>query len=182
MTERLKPNSTYALGLKLGDLHPCNIGSYTSSEISATHSAWSWRPDLPDLDYAVLCDFVRLDSGAAHIVAAGIDTIKTSEEPAGSNLGVALQIEFTRNECGRPHRVELHLQDADGERIAEVHGTVTPQWVHGMPVGWKTKAALGFNFGVVFPRYGEYAMEVMIDDRSVKSLRLRVVPQDSPKG
>lgn len=134
------------------------------------------KSQLPELEYAVLCDFVRPEPGIAHVIAAGIDTIWAAQVPTAHNFGVVLQVEFTRNECGRPHRIELHLQDTDGAEVATVNGSVTPTWDASLPAGWLSRAQLAMNLGLVFPNYGIYALEVLLNDASAKSLRLRVVP------
>lgn len=40
---------------------------------------------MPTLDYALLCDYVRVEGGVAHVIAAGIDTIWKEEVPSGQN-------------------------------------------------------------------------------------------------
>jgi hypothetical protein len=72
---------------------------------------------MPELDYAVLGDYVRAEAGIAHVIAAGIDTIWSAEVPTGRNVGLLLRITFTRNECGRLHRIEIIFQDTDGARL-----------------------------------------------------------------
>lgn len=131
---------------------------------------------MPRLDYAFLCDFVRAEeSGVAHVISAGVDTVYAPQVPTGHNLGLLLRITFTQGECGRPHRVELFFRTTDGEDLAKVEGVVVPQWQDNLPPGWPVGAHLGLNFGVPLPAYGEYAFEIMIDDNSAKSLNLRVV-------
>ena len=134
---------------------------------------------MPELDYAVLCDHVRVEGGVAHIISAGTEVARGSSAPLGLNMGVVLAVMFKRNECGRPHRVELHFQDEDGQHLMELQVVITPAWDEGLPKGWDVRHLLGVNFGVVFPRFGLYALEVLIDDRSEKSLRLLVTQEGS---
>jgi hypothetical protein len=135
---------------------------------------------MPQLDYAVLADFVRAEGGLAHGLGLGIDTIYAPEVPTGQNVGLLARLTFSRQECGRAHRVEVIFQDQDGERLAEINATTEPQWVEGQPVGWPTGVLLGLNFGIPLPAYGVYAFEILLNDSLVKSIPLRVVPrQDS---
>lgn len=131
---------------------------------------------MPELDYAILADHVRAERGVAYMIAGSIDTIFSRRVPVGQNVGLLLRVTFTQNECGRPHRIEVFCQDEDGERLANVTGTITPERDDSLPPGWDTGALLGLNFGIPLPRYGVYAFEILVDDRSVKSLRLRVLP------
>jgi hypothetical protein len=136
---------------------------------------------VPELDYALLCDFVRVD-GVAHVIGAGIDTVYAQEVPTGHNLGFLARLTFTRNECGRPHRVEIVFQDEDGKRLTQIQGVLQPEWVEGLPPGWRTGSILGLNFGVPIPAYGVYAFEILVNDSSVQSLNLRVVRPEEPSG
>jgi hypothetical protein len=137
---------------------------------------------VPELDYAVLCDYVRAEGGVAHVVAAGIDTVWAAEVPTGRNVGLLARLTFTRHECGRPHRLEVIFQDIDGDRLAVVQGVVNPQWIEGLPTGWRTGTLLGLNMGIPLPRYGVYGFEIMLNDSFVKNIDFRVVQQAAAPG
>jgi hypothetical protein len=130
---------------------------------------------VPDLDYAVLCDYVRVEpTGVAHAIAAGIDTVWTESVPAGQNVGLLVRVAFDRTECGRPHRVEVIFQDADGQRLAQLQGGATPEWPPDHPPGWKVGALLGLNVGIPLPAFGQYSFEILLNDNHVKAIPLRV--------
>lgn len=135
---------------------------------------------MPDLDYAILCDYVRADGGLAHIIAAGIDTIRAAEVPTGHHMGVALRLLFTRNECDRAHRFEVIIQDEDGERMAALSGDVTPQWPQDQPVHWKAGAQAAITFRASLPRFGFYSVDILVNDDHKKSLPFRVVERAQP--
>ena len=133
---------------------------------------------MPQLDYAFLCDFVRVEVGIAHVIGAGIDTLYAPAVPTGHNFGLLARITFTQGECGRPHRVEVFFRDTDGQEIAKLDAITTPDWDSSLPPGWPVGALMGLNFGLPIPRYGVYAFEIMIDDSSAKSLPFRVVERN----
>jgi hypothetical protein len=130
---------------------------------------------MPELDYAFLCDYVRSEGGIAHVIGAGIDTLFMQEVPGVANLGLLARVTYTRTECGRPHRIEAILADTDGERLVHLQATPTLKWMEGLPKGWKQGAFLALNFGVPLPRYGEYSLDILINDDHKKSLDLRVI-------
>lgn len=132
---------------------------------------------MPELDYAVLCDYVRTESsgGVAHIVAAGIDTIHTAQVPTGINFGVAVRVKFSRSECQRPHRLELIVMAMDGDRLGTVNGSVVPEWPEGQPEHWKVGAAAGLNFGFAIEAFGLYQIDLLVNDSLAKSMPFRVV-------
>lgn len=135
---------------------------------------------MPNLDYAVIADFVRAEGGVAHGLGLGIDTVTAPAVPTGHNIGLLARFTFSRHECGRPHRLELIFQDIDGERLAEINATVEPEWVEGQPTGWPTGVLVGINFGVPLPNLGIYSLEMLLNDNLVKSMPLRVVsPPDA---
>jgi hypothetical protein len=131
---------------------------------------------LPELDYALLCDYVRAEGGVAHVIAAGVDTVTLLQVPGAANLGLLVRLTFTRGECDKPHRLEAILADTDGEPVARINGVITPTWQQGMPPGWKTGAMLGLNFAVILPKYGVYSLDILVNDDSKKDIPLRVVP------
>lgn len=134
---------------------------------------------MPELDFALICDYVRVDNGRAHVISGGIDTIRAPSVPIGQNLGLLARFKFARNECERPHRVEVFFQDADGERLAEIGAAVTPEWQEDLPPAWKVGIGMAFNIGVPLPRHGEYAFEFLLNDSLVKTIQLRVI---APEG
>jgi hypothetical protein len=36
---------------------------------------------VPELDFALLSDYVRVEGGIAHVIAAGVDTVNTPTRP-----------------------------------------------------------------------------------------------------
>jgi hypothetical protein len=136
---------------------------------------------MPELDHALVADYVRAERGMAHVIGAGIDTVYARQVPAGQNLGLLIRLTFARSECGRPHRVEVFFQDEDGERLAELNGTVTPEWANDPP-GGRVGVGLTFNIGLALPRYGLYSFEILVNDTLMKSIPLRVArPREQPE-
>lgn len=135
---------------------------------------------MPELDYAFMCDYARAEGGIAHAIAAGIDTIHVPATPIGANFGLLMRVAFTRNECDRPHRVEVIIQGVDGERLAQLSGVLTPTWREGLPVGWRTGAMMAFNLGVPIPEFGEYSISIMLGDTEAKHIDFRVLETAPP--
>jgi hypothetical protein len=71
---------------------------------------------MPELDYALLCDYVRAEHGVAHVIAAGIDTIHRPEVPSVVNLGLLARIIFADDETRETHQVEVQLRDHRASR------------------------------------------------------------------
>jgi predicted amino acid racemase len=108
------------------------------------------------LDYALLCDYVRAEGGIAHVIAAGIDTINRPEVPTVANFGLFGRVTFTDEDVGQAHQIEVRLADQEGEEIAHISGGQQLQAVQGLPEGWPYGAILALNFGVPLPSFGTY--------------------------
>jgi Family of unknown function (DUF6941) len=137
---------------------------------------------MPELDYALLCDYVRAEAGIAHVIAAGIDTIHRPEVPSATNLGLLARVLFTEEEGGQPHQLEVNLHDQEGQQVAQLNGTVTPQPAEGLPEGWPDAALIAVNFGVPLPSHGVYTLTILLDGTPRKSINLRVVPPPASDG
>jgi hypothetical protein len=140
---------------------------------------------MPELDYALLCDYVRAEGGVAHVIAAGIDTIHRAEVPSVANLGLLARIVFADDEIDERHQVEVRLHDQEGEQVAQLNLIAAPQPIGGLPEGWPTGALLAINFGVPLPSYGPYTLTILLDGTPAKTINLRVVPPedtDRPAG
>lgn len=110
------------------------------------------------------------------MIAGGIDTIYAGQIPSAQNLGVALRLLLTRNECGRTHQMELIFQDEDGAAFARVEGQFQVSYPDRVPAGWRAYALLSLNIGVPLPHYGVYSLELLVDGQTKKSVPLRVTP------
>jgi hypothetical protein len=139
---------------------------------------------MPELDFALVADYVRTEGGIAHAVGAGIDTVFAAEVPTGQNIGILIRLKFTRQECDRPHRLEVIFQDVDGGRLAGLTTVITPTWSPELPVGWRQSVIGGFNVGIPLPDYGLYAFEILVNDNMVKSIPIRLIapPEPAPPG
>ena len=72
---------------------------------------------MPELDFAILADRVSTEGGVGYLMRGGIDTVTAQAVPAMLMAGLLIRVGFTRQECGRPHRLEVILQGEDGQRL-----------------------------------------------------------------
>ncbi len=134
---------------------------------------------MPELDYALLADAAREQGGTVSILAAGIDTVRSPEEPVQVKMALVMRIGFTRNGCERPHRVEVLIQQADGATVGQLSGTNAPRWPGAHPIHWKTYSALVMNFAIGLS-FGEYQVVILLNDHEAKVLPFRVVQVSRP--
>ena len=132
------------------------------------------------LDYMVLADYVRQDSGVVHIMGAGIDTIQAPHLPAVQQLGVALRISFdAADQVGQQHRVKLSFVGPQHSVLTAEAVLVTPPHPPEVPEHWRIGLGVALQMPVPLPAYGDYTCELAIDDGSEidpRSIDFRVIP------
>jgi hypothetical protein len=136
---------------------------------------------MPELDYMVLADYVRQDSGVTHIMAAGVDTIIAPAVPTRQQFGIALRITFGTTEMvGEQHHLTVTFVGPDQPVLTATGEFVTPPRPEGVPDHWRTAIGVALQMLVPLPTYGDYSCELDIDNGAItKSLDFRVVaPQD----
>ena len=131
---------------------------------------------MPELDFALLAEHVRMDQGVAHILGGGWDGLVISELPTTVNVSLLAKIGFHRAECGRPHRVEVLFQDEDGGRLVHFTITLEPEWTDGYPLTWKSGEQFKLGFPLSFSRYGLYDCLILLNDSLLKTIPFIVKP------
>jgi len=132
---------------------------------------------VPEVDFVALCDHVRGgEGGILHVIAAGIDRIRAAQLPTIQNVGLALRIALTLEECDTQHRIQVHLTDPEGQRLFEIAGTFGVTDVSNVPSGWPAFTAAALNFGMPIQQHGVHKLDLIIDDDLKKTIRVLVEP------
>jgi len=132
------------------------------------------------LDWALLANAAESPpNGLVYILGAGIDTLWRDQFPAPFGGAMVLRVLTSRLESERPHKVEVHCSDEDGQRVLQqpIVLTLPPRTVYSdHPHGWDLAANIVINLaGVPIPRAGLYSFEILIDDQQVRTLPFRAV-------
>jgi hypothetical protein len=131
---------------------------------------------VPELEYALLCEHVRLEYGLAYITAANIDTLAVNEVPAAWNLGLVIALRFNEGEAHEPTPVEIVLRNESGENLAQIEAVTGPrERPPDLPEGWQLRALLGLNIGIVMPAFGLYSFQIRLGGETRQTLDVRVV-------
>jgi hypothetical protein len=138
---------------------------------------------MPELDFMIVADYVRVDAGVMHMIAAAIDTVYTPAVPSTRMLGLGIRLFFTPAETRHEHPLEVVFQDSDGHRIAQINAMIPAQPIPpgrqpGMPIG----ALLPINMQLPLPAYGVYSFELLIHGNHLKSAPLIISPPVAPAG
>jgi hypothetical protein len=136
---------------------------------------------MPALDYVLLADYVRQDAGTIHIMSAGLDTftIPGGILPTAVPVGMALRITFSSREpVGELHRLAFTFSGPGGDvLLIGAQDFATPPQAAGVPDHWRTAVGIAVRMLLPIPSYGNYAVEVQLDDdpELMRRLDLRVV-------
>jgi hypothetical protein len=132
------------------------------------------------LDWALLAGAAEAPpNGLVYILGAGIDTLVRDQFPTQFGGSLVIRLLTTRLEADRPHKLEVHCTDQDGNAVLPqpVVLTLPPRHVPAdYPHGWDLASSVVINLaGVLIPGEGFYNFEILIDDRQVRTLPFRVV-------
>jgi hypothetical protein len=119
-----------------------------------------------------LCDAATAEGGKLNMLGV-FDTIWATKMPVvHPQCSVALRLRFFSSE-GAKHEISVKFIDADGRHVIRpVTGTVSIRFPKGQR---SVPANLSFNIhGLKIEKYGEYAIDLAIDGKSVESLPLFV--------
>lgn len=124
------------------------------------------------VDFAFVCDYA--DAGGPKINALGIgfDTIFAQQVPwTQPQFFFVAQLSASVAEVGQKE-LAIKLIDADGASVAEIHGSFP---IAQPTAGVEAKARIAVQFaGVVFQRYGSYALHLVIGGNELHVVPLNV--------
>lgn len=119
----------------------------------------------------VICDYAVVTPDQKLTMVGTFDRILASQVPvAVPALGVAARLRDVNVRVGKNHHdIELRIKAADGTVMANVQGGMDAQ-VDASPEGGLC-LPIGLMFqGLVFPKYGEYRVELWLDKQRAHSL------------
>lgn len=133
---------------------------------------------MPELDYMIIADHVRLEGGLLHMIGGGIDTVTATAAPAARVVGVAVRVQLFESECGSEHNLKIAFDHEDGKRLVSLDGQFSAEYPHAanLPAGWKAPAAFVVNMPLPMPQYGNYSFKLYLDGDWAKTIPVRVIP------
>jgi len=130
---------------------------------------------MPGVDFAILCQSAaESQPNMISLLNGPIDTIKTVKIPFQVPLTLAVRFLWSLRELGREHRGEIFFQDEDGNQLLKMDFRTTPNRPPDAIKGWRVGSNLIIGFALEIKKPGIFSFEILIDDKEVKSLPLRV--------
>lgn len=127
-------------------------------------------------DFAFLADYAEVVNGKLYIMGGSFDTIYARSLPfVYRPFSFVTRLEMSPAELDRKHKIEVHVLDEDGRRIASVGGDLEVARSPNLPQGWPQGFLNVMNFAnFKFDKLGDYSFEIMANGSSIKSVRFRV--------
>lgn len=127
---------------------------------------------------AAVCEHAWVENGCLSICRS-FDTVNAEKFPYTlTRLSIALRMLIRRSETGE-HKIILCLADPDGKKLMNTEFNVNMQ----LPEDSVTEASFSFALNgqnIVFPKPGDYVVDVLIDSRVEASIPV-YVKQSNPE-
>lgn len=139
-----------------------------------------------ELEYALLADAAQVADGKTFILGGGVTILWRPQYPAMLGVVLVVQLTYHRTEVDTDHALRIQVVDADGNAvIPEIRGEIHL----GEPAAEIPRnVSLGIPLIIQFPPIpvlrepGPYSVELLVDDRHLKSLSFAVVQPPAEVG
>ncbi len=130
---------------------------------------------MPKVDFAILCNAAVARDKLISILEGPIDTVITGKVPMQFPVTLAIRFLWTLGELNREHVGEILFQDQDGKQILKIDFHTKVEKPNDSISGWDIGSNMVLNFPLSVPIYGVYSFEILVDDKSVKTLPFRAI-------
>jgi hypothetical protein len=136
-----------------------------------------------ELDFALLADSAQVSQGKTYVLGGGVSILWRSQFPAALNVVLVVQLAYHRSEVDTQHVLRVKVVDADGASvIPEVQATIqlgpaAPGAPSNVPL--TVPLVLAFPPAPSLQAAGAYAVDLLLDDRHVKSLAFAVAEPEA---
>ena len=122
------------------------------------------------LSSAMLCDAAKARDGLLYVIGGGITRIQRQTYPADLQCSLALVIDVHQSELGRPHELEVLIQDEDGERLVAAKGGFQLAGADLM-VGEHVLLPFTLDIKGKLAEPGAYSIEILIDGTHQRTIQ-----------
>ena len=133
---------------------------------------------MAEVEFALLANAAQVSSDQLlSMLGGGWDTAAVPEEafPASIVLSVVYRLSFDEEELGKTHNGEMAVEGGNGERLARVTFSMTPQATEEeLPPGWKHNVSMAVPVPVQFPGPGLYVVSIALEGVPLKTIPLRI--------
>ncbi|WP_419918706.1 DUF6941 family protein [Candidatus Poriferisocius sp.] len=126
-----------------------------------------------DIRVATLCDFAQVREGLLFVSSAGITRVYRESFPAPVGMMLALVLEMSPVEATDSHKVRVRVEDADGQKLAEIVGEVQVKLGSGHDPGELVNVPFVADFRTMnLPAPGRYQVAIQPETPRVNPVAL----------
>src|SRR5215212_5240142 len=111
-----------------------------------------------EINALMLADSAQAVDGKLYVLGGAWNMLRFPEFPAGLMVGIAVAIDIEWTETNRPHHLDIHFEDADGQQMDPRIGA---DFEAGRPPGAipgaQLRIVMAVNGPVAIPGPGQYA-------------------------
>jgi Family of unknown function (DUF6941) len=120
------------------------------------------------VDTALLCDAATVREGLLNVLGGGITSAYRPEFPAPLEMELAIRLKMHPTEIQNAHKVEILLQDEDGNQVTRAEiGFQPTEEAHQavLPPGEEVPIPITWDFPArpAIPHPGRYSFEILVD-------------------
>jgi len=135
------------------------------------------------LDFAFLADSATVANGKLFVMGGAFDKVWAKEAPIIQPfMTLVARFELSQTELDRLHKLEVVVLDADGGKVFDIAGEMNISRIPQAQETWRPQGHI-VTLNLVntkFERFGDYAIEILFDGVSVKTLPLTIAPAEQP--
>ena len=127
----------------------------------------------------LLADAVQAIGGKLYMLGAAWNVLNVAQFPTTHLIGLGLVIDLGWNETNERHRMQIHVEDADGNQFAEprVDAELEAGRPPGLAPGSDIRVALALNVPVELTKPGQYSFVLTRGDEELGRARFQAVPK-----
>jgi hypothetical protein len=132
------------------------------------------------IDTCLLCEAASVHEGLLFILGGGITGTTRDSYPSPLGMSLAMRIMVHPTEMAHPHKVEVFLNDEDGNQVTKFNVEVgVSEGTVEVPAGEEAEILFAWDFPgrPNLPHRGKYSFEILIDGNHLRSVPFNATQQ-----
>lgn len=120
------------------------------------------------VDYLIVADAAQIATGKLFLLGGGWNQHRVRSLPADVNVGIAVGVRVDWNETNVRRKIEVLVQDGDGNQLLRVEGQFETGRPAGIPQGASQLVQIAANGRVKIPAAGSYQAVASVDGEELQ--------------
>jgi hypothetical protein len=134
----------------------------------------------PRVEFLILADQVEALNGKLYMMGGGWEKLTVLDFTAPVPLGIAVSIVVPWNASNQQHTVELSVQTADAETLANVTGQFSVGRSAEVEQGASQRSMVALKLPVILPEPGRYVVAARINEGEETRVTFRAIAAPVP--